>query len=311
MEVKKFAAIDIGSNAVRLLIVNVIEGNNKNKPNFNKSTLIRTPVRLGDDVFNTGYISEKKVDKLILTLQAFTKLMEVHEVLNYRACATSAMREAKNGNEVIAIIKEKTGINIEIISGKEEAELLFLSGNIENIEDGKKYLSADLGGGSLEFNLFTRKEIVVSKSFNIGTVRMLNNQVQEIALYELKKWLKGLKNKHNIHKLIGSGGNINKLFKISETRKNETLKYKKLKNLYQYLDSFNYDDRIKILQLNTDRADVIMPAAEIFIQVMKWTEMKEILVPVIGLSDGIVKQVYENYLKNKDNGKKVENKTKS
>jgi exopolyphosphatase/guanosine-5'-triphosphate,3'-diphosphate pyrophosphatase len=221
------------------------------------------------------------------------------------------MREAENGKEILAKIKEHTGVNIDIISGKEEAEFLFMTENLENIEEGKKYLSIDLGGGSIEFNLFTNKEIIISKSFNIGTIRMLNNKVPEYTIYELKKWLKTTINKHQIYKLIGSGGNINKLFRISETSKGEPLEYKKLKNLYKYLDSFNYDDRIKILQLNIDRADVIMPAAQIFIKIMKWTSMKEIIVPVIGLSDGIVRQVYNNYINKKTNGKKLDSKTKS
>jgi len=295
MNVKKFAAIDIGTNAVRLLISNIIENDSSCKINVNKATLVRTPVRLGDDVFNDGIITPRKVEKLILSMQAFLKLMQVHDVLDYRACATSAMREAINGKEVIEKINSETGINIEIISGKDEAELLFMSENVENIKSGKKYLAIDLGGGSIEFTLFTKKQVIISKSFNIGTIRILNNKVPEFAAFELKRWLKSITEKYQPDFLVGSGGNINKLFRLSETSKNEPLTFSKLKNLYKYLDSFNYDDRIKILQLNTDRADVIMPAAEIFIKVMKWTKLNEILVPMVGLSDGIIRQVYNNY----------------
>lgn len=295
MEVKKFAAIDIGSNAIRLLIANIIENTDNKKISVNKSTLVRTPVRLGEDVFNDGFISEKKIEKLILSIEAFLKLMQVNDVLAYKAFATSAMREAANGIEVLEKIKQVTGLNIEIISGKEEAELLFATENVDNLKKGKKYLAIDLGGGSLEFTLFTNDEIVISKSFNIGTIRMLNNKVSEFTIFDLKRWLKEIKEKYQPDYLLGSGGNINKLFSLSETHKNQPLTSSKLKNIYKYLNSFNYENRIKYLQLNIDRSDVIMPAAEIFIKIMKWIKIKEIYVPVVGLSDGIIRKVYQNY----------------
>lgn len=297
MNVKKFAAIDIGSNAVRLLISNVTEFVGKEKITLSKSTLVRTPVRLGEEAFINGEISENKAEKLILSIEAFLKLMQVHDVIDYRACATSAMREARNGQDILKEIEKRTGVKIEIISGKEEAEFLFLNKNFSDIQDGIKCLSIDLGGGSIEFNLFTNQEIIASKSFNIGTIRMLKNRVTDDDYKELKRWLKDISKKHYIHKLIGSGGNINKLFKLTETSRAKPLKYKNLKRMYKYLDSFEYEDRVRILKLNTDRADVIMPAANIFLNIMKWLDIKEITVPQIGLSDGIVWQVYNNYIK--------------
>jgi len=311
MELKKFAAIDIGSNAIRLFIANIIDTDLSSKFRVNKAALIRTPLRLGEDVFSTGIISEAKIQKFILSMKAFKLFMEVHDVVKYRACATSAMRDALNSKDVIDKIKNETGIEIEIISGKEEADLLYLTENISSLEDSKKFIAIDLGGGSIEFTLFTKNEIILSRSFSIGTIRMLNNQVSEADFFALKNWLKEIIETHHPNYLIGSGGNINKLFRISETKNGEPLEYKKLKNLYKYLDSFTYEDRIKFVELNVDRADVIMPAAEIFLKIMKWTKIKEISVPVIGLSDGIVKQLYKNYLEEIDKNEKNINLEKS
>jgi len=296
MEIKKFAAIDIGTNAIILFIANIIDTDISSKFKSNKAALVRMPLRLGDDVFDTGIISDHKINKLILSMEAFKKFMDVHDVVRYRACATSAMRDAKNSSYVLETIKERTGIEIEIITGQEEAELLYITENINSLEDSKKYLAIDLGGGSIEFTLFTKKSIILSKSFNIGTIRMLNEKVTKADYFALKIWLKDLIVKYKINFLIGSGGNINKLFGISETKKGEPLKYKKLQNLYNYLNGFTYEERIKLVELNVDRADVIMPAAKIFLTIMKWTNMKEISVPIIGLSDGIVKQLYTKYL---------------
>ncbi len=310
MEIKKFAAIDIGTNAVRLYIANVIEGCKPEDVMINKVELIRSPLRLGDDVFEKGVISEQKKDKLILSLETFFKFMQIHEVTRYRVCATSAMRDAVNSLEVIEEIKQKTGIDIRIISGKEEAELLYLAENEKYIDETKKYLAIDLGGGSLEFTLFTKKAIILSKSFNIGTIRMLNKQVSKADMFVLKKWLKKIVEANRPMSIIGSGGNINKLYRMSEVKFKEPLHLTKLKYLYKYLKSHSYEDRVQLLGLNTDRADVIIPAAKIFIKVIKWAKAEEIYVPMVGLADGIVKQLYKDYIQEQNyiynNAKKMD-----
>lgn len=297
MDVLKFAAIDIGTNAVRLFIANIIEGDGEYiQTVFNKSSMVRLPIRLGEDVFVDGKISDKKKYKLLKAMKAFKQLMEVQEVIRYRACATSAMREASNSTEIIEQIKNEANINIDVIDGQEEARLLYRSRKIAMIKSDKRYLSIDLGGGSIEFTLFTNQETLLSRSFNIGTIRMLNNKIKKKEFETLKIWLKNIVDKYEPIHLIGSGGNINKLFKISQLKKKEPVPYKKLKYIYQYLDSFSYEDRVKILELNPDRADVIIPASQIFLKIMKWTKAKEIMVPVIGLSDGIVNNEYQLYL---------------
>ena len=291
IQIKKYAAIDIGSNAMRLLIMNIIEQKGK-EVQFNKSALIRVPIRLGQDAFTVGEISEENIDRMIDAMKAFKLLMKVYKVEKYMACATSAMREAYNGKEVTEIIKKKADIKIDIIDGKKEAAIIASSDLHQFIKTNENYLYVDVGGGSTEFSLFSNGKMVISKSFKNGTVRLLNNMVNEVVWQEIEKWIKthteGLGNVI----MIGSGGNINKTFKLSGKMQDKPLTYKYLKTQYDYFNSLTYEQRIAELGLNTDRADVIIPALTIYLSAMKWSGANHIYVPKIGLSDGIVKAMY-------------------
>lgn len=293
MELLKFAAIDIGTNAVRLLFSNITE--NQKKTTFKKASLVRIPIRLGFDVFNHGYIDEVKKEKLISTMHAFHHLINVHDVIDFRACATSAMREAANGKEIVEEVRKKTGINIEIISGKNEAEIIYSNRIADMIDNTKSYLYVDVGGGSTEITLFARGEIMLSHSFNIGTIRIIKNQVKPGEYKKMKDALQGLKDNYPGLKIIGSGGNINKLFKLSGKKPMKPLSYNKLREIYETLLSYPINDRIKLLGMNPDRADVIIPAAQIYLNIMKWADAQKILVPKFGVADGIVRQLYYNY----------------
>ncbi|WP_445721662.1 Ppx/GppA phosphatase family protein [Flavobacterium sp.] len=289
--IKKYAAIDIGSNAMRLLITNIVEQNGK-PTQFNKSSLVRVPIRLGQDAFTVGEISEENILRMVDAMKAFSLLMKVHKVEKYKACATSAMREAYNGNEISDLIKKKTDIKIELIDGKKEASIIAGSDLKQFINTEKTFLYVDVGGGSTEFSIFSEGKMITSKSFKNGTVRLLNNMVNEIVWIEIEKWIK--KNTEPYHEitLIGSGGNINKLFKMSEKHQDKPLSYVYLNSQYQKLNAMTYEDRIAELGLNPDRADVIIPATKIYLSAMKWSGARQIFVPKIGLSDGIVKAMY-------------------
>ncbi|SFW20683.1 exopolyphosphatase / guanosine-5'-triphosphate,3'-diphosphate pyrophosphatase [Sinomicrobium oceani] len=291
IKIRKFAAIDIGSNAIRLLINNVIEETGK-EPQFKKSSLVRVPVRLGQDSFTVGEISRSNAVRMIDAMKAFKLLMKVHNVENYMACATSAMREANNGNELAEEIEKKSGVHIEIIDGKKEAAIIASTDLHEFIDSEKSYLYVDVGGGSTEFTIFTKGKIATSKSFKIGTVRLLNDMVEEGVWKEIEKWIKKSTRNLKSLSLIGSGGNINKLYKMSGRKAGEPLSYIWLNAQYQFLQSISYEDRISELGLNPDRADVIIPATRIFLSATKWSGAKKIHVPKIGLSDGIVKLLY-------------------
>ncbi|WP_291865635.1 exopolyphosphatase [Maribacter sp.] len=293
MKVRKFAAIDIGSNAIRLLTHNVIEEKGK-KTQFRKSALIRVAVRLGEDSFTLGQISEKNVDRMVKSMKAFKLLMEVAGVEEYRACATSAMREAKNGQEIINKIKKEANISIDLIDGKEEAKIIASTDLKDVIKEDQSYLYIDVGGGSTEFTIFTKGKIKISKSFKLGTVRLLNDMVGEDLWNDLQSWIKT--NTEGLSKLsiIGSGGNINKLHKMSGRKEGQALSCIWLNAQYHFLDSLCYDDRISELGLNPDRADVIIPATRIFLSAAKWSGAKKIYVPKIGLSDGIIKTLYNS-----------------
>ena len=291
IQIKKYAAIDIGSNAMRLLIMNIIEQKGK-EVQFNKSALIRVPIRLGQDAFTVGEISEENIDRMIDAMKAFKLLMKVYKVEKYMACATSAMREAYNGKEVTEIIKKKADIKIDIIDGKKEAAIIASSDLHQFIKTNKNYLYVDVGGGSTEFSLFSNGKMLVSKSFKNGTVRLLNNMVNEVVWQEIEKWIKvNTEGLDNII-MIGSGGNINKTFKLSGKMQDKPLTYKYLKTQFDYINGLTYEQRIAELGLNTDRADVIIPALTIYLSAMKWSGAKHIYVPKIGLSDGIVKAMY-------------------
>lgn len=291
MKVRKFAAIDIGSNAIRLLTHNIIEEKNK-ASQFRKSALVRVPVRLGEDSFTVGEISDRNANRIVDTMKAFKLLMDVAGVEKYMACATSAMREANNGLEIIKRVQEEANIQIELIDGKKEAAIIASTDLKQLMQKNNSYLYIDVGGGSTEFTLFTQGKIKISKSFKLGTVRLLNNMVGEGTWQKLEEWIKEhVKNVSNIS-IIGSGGNINKLHKISGRKEGESLSFLWLKAQYAFLESLTYEERISELGLNPDRADVIIPATKIFLQAARWSGAKKIHVPKIGLSDGIIKTLY-------------------
>ncbi|RTE53400.1 exopolyphosphatase [Arenibacter aquaticus] len=293
MKVRKYAAIDIGSNAIRLLTHNVIEEEGK-ETLFRKSALVRLPIRLGEDVFKNGGISQRNEERLLSAMKAFKLLMEVHGVEKYMACATSAMREAQNGLEVIHNLYEASGVEIQLIDGKREASIIASTDLKKLIRKEESYLYIDVGGGSTEFTVFTEGKIKISQSFKIGTVRLLNDMVSEELWQELENWLKkNVKGLPNLS-IIGSGGNINKLHKMSGRKEGESLSYIWLKAQYHFLTSLTYEERISELGLNPDRADVIIPATQIFVSSAKWIGAKKIHVPKIGLSDGIIKTLYQS-----------------
>lgn len=291
ISIKKYAAIDIGSNAMRLLVTNIVEQQGK-PTQFNKSSLVRVPIRLGQDAFTVGDISEENINRMVDAMKAFNLLMKVHKVEKYKACATSAMREANNGLDIVNLIKKKTDIKIDIIDGKKEASIIASSDLKQFINSDKTYLYVDVGGGSTEFSLFHEGKIVASKSFKNGTVRLLNNMVSDIVWQEIEKWIKNAVQPYDEIVLIGSGGNINKLFKLSEKHQDKPLSYVYVSSQYQKLNSMSYDERVAELGLNPDRADVIIPATRIYLNAMKWSGARQIFVPKIGLSDGIVKAMY-------------------
>uniref|UniRef100_UPI0040495A38 Ppx/GppA phosphatase family protein n=1 Tax=Flavobacterium sp. TaxID=239 RepID=UPI0040495A38 len=291
LNIKKYAAIDIGSNAMRLLITNIVEQKGK-EPHFNKSSLVRVPIRLGQDSFTVGEISEDNIERMVDAMKAFKLLMKVHKVERYCACATSAMREAVNNNEIVALIKKKADVKIDIIDGKKEASIIASSDLKQFMELDKTYLYVDVGGGSTEFSFFNNGKIVASRSFKNGTVRLINNMVNEIVWVEIEKWIKTHVAIYKNVAVIGSGGNINKLFKMSGKQQDKPLSYLALNNQFVALSKLTYEERISELGLNPDRADVIIPASKIYLQAMKWSGAKQIYVPKIGLSDGIIKAMY-------------------
>ncbi|MES2763092.1 MAG: exopolyphosphatase [Bacteroidota bacterium] len=285
-----FAAVDIGSNAMRLLFCRAYEVNGK--PHFSKEELIRLPIRLGEDVFLHGKISDRKAEKLITAMRGFKELIKVYEVDAYRAVATSAMRDASNSNEIIERIKKEADLEVEIIDGKLEAQLVF-SNHIEELLNPKhSYLYIDVGGGSTELTLYSNHKVIASKSFNIGTVRMLLNKVEKDEWELMKDWIKKITFGYSPLRAIGSGGNINKIFKMTK-KENKNLSYSKLKGINDMLNSYTYEERVEVLGLKPDRADVIVHASKIFITIMKTADIEDIFIPQIGLSDGIVHDLYD------------------
>jgi len=297
MKIEKLAGIDIGSNAIRLLVTNVITNKSNKKPIFSKSALVRVPIRLGADSFLKGKISEENQSRMIKAMKAFKLLMEVHGVTKYYACATSAMRDAANGKKIIDDILEKTSVKINIIDGKKEAAIIFSTDLTNVIESDKSYLYVDVGGGSTEITIFSNGKIINSKSFKIGTVRLLNKDISFKKIWEdMELWIRT--NTLNLKSvaLIGSGGNINKLFKLSGKQIGKPMSYIYVKSQFHFLKKMTYEERISELDLNPDRADVIIPATKIYLNAMKWSGAKKVYVPKIGLADGIVKSLYNNKL---------------
>ncbi|WP_111682519.1 Ppx/GppA phosphatase family protein [Winogradskyella tangerina] len=291
LKIQKYAAIDIGSNAVRLLISNIIEEDNK-LVKFKKNSLVRVPIRLGADVFINGEISEYNQQRMVDTMMAFSLLMKSHGVVRYKACATSAMREASNSVPLAKTISEQCGINIDIIGGEEEAAIIAATDLNTFVDPNKTYLYVDVGGGSTEFSIIHNGKKIMSKSFRIGTVRLLNDIVTDETWKELEQWITENTSAYDSIALLGSGGNINKIFKISGVDLGKPLTYFYLSNYYKTLQSYTYEERITKLDLNQDRADVIIPATRIYLSAMKWSKAKDIFVPKIGLSDGIIKSIY-------------------
>lgn len=287
----RYAAIDIGSNAVRLLIADIIENNGS--VSFKKNTLIRVPLRLGDDAFLQQYISDKKAADLVKTMHAFRGLMDVYKVVAYKAYATSAMREAKNGQEVVDKVRDEANIDLQIIHGQKEAKIIYASHAEDNIDKSKNYLYIDVGGGSTELSLFSAGDLVASKSFNIGTIRILDNQDKDETWDEMRDFIREHTRQFKALSGIGTGGNINKLYKLAEEKDNAPLTFTKLKSLSAYLNSFSLKDRINVLGLNQDRADVIIPACDIYLAVMKWAGIKAIYVPSVGMVDGIIQRLID------------------
>jgi exopolyphosphatase/guanosine-5'-triphosphate,3'-diphosphate pyrophosphatase len=291
----KLAAIDIGSNAARLLISEVIENEN-GEPRFNKLNLVRVPLRLGFDVFEKGEISKSKLGMVIQTMKAYAHLLNVYGVHHVKACATSAMRDARNSNDVIRKVKLETGIQISIITGDEEATYVYENHVAENLDKEHSYLYIDVGGGSTELTFFADGKLRYKESFNIGTIRLLKNMVTEKLWEEMRDHLKtNTKSKLPII-AIGSGGNINKVFSLSKKKEGKPLHLDLLRDYYKELSNVSLADRIRIYDMREDRADVIVPALQIYINVMRWAEINEIHVPKIGLADGLIQSLYEELI---------------
>lgn len=294
MKVKKLAAIDIGSNAIRILISNVVQVEGEH-PVFMKSEMIRVPIRLGEDSFTVGEISPKNIKRVVKAMKAFKLIMKINGVKNYMACATSALRESSNADELIAKVKKKVGIKIELIDGKKEAEIISYTTILADQGHNSNYLYVDVGGGSTEFSVLKNGKRIVSKSFKAGTVRMINYMVNDKVWLEIEKWIK--MNTKGIEKiqLLGSGGNINKVFKLSNIKDGNPITYFNLKSFYQDLKKLSYEERILRYNLNLDRADVILPALEIYLKALKWSGATKVFVPKIGLSDGMIKMMYKKH----------------
>ncbi|MDH5475036.1 MAG: phosphatase [Cyclobacteriaceae bacterium] len=286
----KLAAIDIGSNAIRFQVINVLD-HNKHKPIFKKLEYIRFPLRLGRDVFTKGYVPDDKKQKFLQLMQTFKLLMELYEVDNYRACATSAMRESSNGKEIVTEVKEKIGLSIELIDGKTEAALINIV--INDFLKDETFLHIDVGGGSTELNLYIDSSIIASQSFKIGSVRRLENSDSPESWDELKDWvLTNIKKKHGNVTAIGTGGNINKIFDLANRKIGKTISLKKINSIVKLIKSYTLEERHNYLQLAHDRADVIVPASEIYVAIMKWAGATNIVVPDVGLKDGLLHDMF-------------------
>lgn len=290
MKIRKLAAIDIGSNAMRLLINYVYEIPGS-KPVFNKTSIVRMPIRLGEDVFTHKTISEKNAERMVEAMQAYQLMMKIYGVEQYLAYATSAMREATNGKEIVKKVKKQTGIDINIISGEVEAELIFASELQSFVMDENNYLYVDVGGGSTELTLITNQQVTLSRSFPIGTVRLLEGKVEKSVYPEMKQWIEETIRSYEVD-LIGSGGNINHVYKYSGVQLGKPLKGAYLRSRYKVIREMSYEQRMKELNMKPDRADVVEYALEIYTKVMKWSRAKKIYVPKIGISDGMIRKLY-------------------
>jgi exopolyphosphatase/guanosine-5'-triphosphate,3'-diphosphate pyrophosphatase len=291
----KYAAIDIGSNGVRLLLSKVITY--KDYCTFTKESLVRMPIRLGADVFSTGSISDSKADQLVSTLVGFKHLIQAYDPVDYRACATSAMREATNGATIADRIRDESGLDLRIIAGGEEAEMIFASHIAETLNPEWGYVYIDVGGGSTELTFFIQGQKVASRSFPVGTVRMLNGQVSRVMWKEMEVWVKGHNPADVQMNAIGSGGNMNKLFRLAGKATDQPVSYSKLRQIDRMINAYTLEERIRIMHLRPDRADVITQASKIFTSIMRWGEIKKIFVPQFGLADGLVHVMHDAQLR--------------
>lgn len=293
LTIEKYAAIDIGSSAIRLLITTIIEQKGK-ETQFKKASLVRVPIRLGTDVFLNGKISKKNYLRIVDALMAFRLLMKTHNVVRYRACATSAMREALNGKKIVENLYKETDIKIEIIDGNDEAAIIATTDIISHINNDKAFLYVDVGGGSTELTIFVSGLFVNSRSFDLGTIRLVSNKVEDSVWKDMKDWI--ITNTSDISQicLLGTGGNINNTYKNSGKKIGEPLSYLYLSTYYKNIKAMTYEERIVNLNMNPDRADVIVPAIKIYLSAMKWSGAKDMYVPKIGLSDGIIRSLYKN-----------------
>jgi len=292
LKIRKYAAIDIGSNAVRMLVANVVEY--EKKTIFLKNSLVRIPVRLGQDAFSEGKISEVNIKRIIKSMKAFKLLIKVHGFKDYLAFATSALREAKNGSKVVEKVLEKSGIKIEIIDGKKEAKIISNTTIFDTISKEKTFLYVDVGGGSTEFSVLIKGKRTYSKSFKIGTVRLLNDKVSDETWQAAEEWVNEHTQGHEKIYLLGTGGNINKLHKMAGIKDDRPISYLTLNALSNKLNLLTYEERIVKLGLNPDRSDVILPAAKLFLKILNWSGAKDIYVPKVGLSDGMIRELCKN-----------------
>ena len=291
LHIEKYAAVDIGSNAIRLLIATVIEKEGF-PTQFKKTSLVRLPIRLGADVFLKGNISSGNYKRLLDAMQAYSLIIKTHKVVAYRACATSAMREAKNGKEIVSKLKAATGIDIQIIDGNDEAAIIASTDLKQLISDNKVFLYVDVGGGSTEFTVFANGKNIASHSFKLGTVRIINGMVEDTMWEQAQQWVTQHTKAYSKINVIGSGGNINSIYRFSEKKVGQPLSYLFMSNFYEKVKQYDYNQRVFELKMNPDRADVIIPATRIYLSAMKWAKAKNMYVPKIGLADGIVKQLY-------------------
>jgi exopolyphosphatase/guanosine-5'-triphosphate,3'-diphosphate pyrophosphatase len=288
----RLAAIDIGSNAARLLITEVLT-DEKNVPVFNKLNLIRVPLRLGFEVFENGIISKQKIGMFLQTMKAFKHLINAYEVKHVKACATSAMRDAKNAQDIIRKVKLETDIAIEVISGDMEAGLVFENHIAETLDNDHSYMYMDVGGASTELSFFSNGALTFKESFNIGTIRLLQGQVNDKTWEVMREVIKTVTKGQKEVVAIGSGGNINKIFSMSKRKEGKPLTLDLLKDYHRELSSVSLEDRMRLYNLRADRADVIIPALQIYTNAMRWAGATEMYVPKIGLADGLIQHMWE------------------
>jgi exopolyphosphatase / guanosine-5'-triphosphate,3'-diphosphate pyrophosphatase len=287
------AAIDIGSNAARLLITDV-HAYKDGTLDYTKLNLVRVPLRLGFDVFTTGIIGQRRAAMMLKTMEAFKILMDVYEVQHYKATATSALRDAKNGKQITSEIEKKCGLKIEIISGQEEANIIYNNHFAEKLSDAVAHLYIDVGGGSTECTLYCSGKIVAKESFNIGTIRLLTQKVTDTEWDAMKNFIKSSTKKYKTIDAIGCGGNINKVFELSKVKKGKPITNIIIKDFYEKLSVLSVEERMHVFDLKLDRADVIVPALDIYLSIIKWANITNVYVPQIGLVDGLIKTLYQN-----------------